>query len=328
MTGLPAGASIGTPLLALRQHLGTTLGVRLPRTGTWVHQRERVRPRTPAWEPFMLNTTAADAALRHPRARLSEAELATYKRDGLVVPDYHLPPAQLVEQQAALEQVIRDNPGVRGEKLISVHVVDNRAENIRGNQAFLDLAHDAAILDLVEQVLGPDIILWGCHLFCKPPGDGKEVPWHQDGHYWPIRPLANCTVWVALDYSGEKNGALRFIPGTHSGQAYSHHTDKGDHLALNQVLDPGQMDESTARTVTLQPGQMSLHDIHLVHGSNPNTSTLRRAGLALRYMPAPSLFDRGIGSMDPKLANFAERPLWLVRGEDRAGNDFRVGHAD
>ena len=59
------------------------------------------------------------------------------------------------------------------------------------------------------------MILWGCHVFCKPAGDGYATPWHQDGHYWPIRPLANCTVWVALEESTIENGCLRVIPRSH-----------------------------------------------------------------------------------------------------------------
>lgn len=256
---------------------------------------------------------------------LSTSELTQFRQEGLVIPAYRLPPAQLETLRTALEETIAANEGVRGEKLISVHVKNNVAENIRGHEAFLDFAHDPAILDMVESVMGPDIILWGCHMFCKPAGDGKEVPWHQDGQYWPIRPLATCSVWVALDASDDENGALRYIPGTHDGSLYSHHSDLGNHLALNQVLDSGQVDQAQARTVVLEPGQMSLHDVYLVHGSAPNRSPRRRAGLALRYMPATSLFDRGIDSKDPKLANFAQRPLWLMRGRDQAGNDFSIG---
>ena len=68
------------------------------------------------------------------------------------------------------------------------------------------------IVELVSGVLGDDIILWGCHVFCKPAEQGYETPGHQDGHYWPIRPLANCTVWVALEASTVENGCLRVIP--------------------------------------------------------------------------------------------------------------------
>ena len=67
-------------------------------------------------------------------------------------------------------------------------------EGVRGVAAFLDLARDPALVELVSGVIGDDLILWGAQVFCKPASGGFETPWHQDGHYWPIRPLATCTV--------------------------------------------------------------------------------------------------------------------------------------
>jgi hypothetical protein len=261
------------------------------------------------------------------KRRLSHQEVETYRIEGLIIPEYRLPPAQLAKLQEGLDQLIRDNPNVRGEKLVSAHVSRNPNEGVRGNRIFLEFANDPDILDLVECVIGPDIILWGAHMFSKPAGDGKEVPWHQDGHYWPIRPLATCTVWVAIDDSTRENGAMQYIPGSHRSGLYKHLTDTSDALALNQVMAPGLIDEAKARDDELEAGQFSMHDVYLVHGSPANRSARRRAGLALRYMPATSHFDRNISSMDP-VADFSQRPIWLVRGVDRTGrNDFSIGHA-
>ena len=75
---------------------------------------------------------------------------------------------------------------------------------------------------------------------------------------------------------------------------------------------------------------MSLHDVYLVHGSNPNRSEKRRAGLAIRYMPATSVFERNLISRSASsgfTVDFSTRPLWLLRGEDKTrSNDFDVGH--
>jgi ectoine hydroxylase-related dioxygenase (phytanoyl-CoA dioxygenase family) len=182
----------------------------------------------------------------------------------------------------------------------------------------------------VEQLIGPDIILWGCHVFCKPAGDGHETPWHQDGHYWPIRPLATCTVWVALDASTTENGCLRVIPRSHLARtSHPHlHEDRLD-LVLQQRLPESAFDAGTAVDLPLQPGQMSMHDVYMIHGAAANHSARRRAGVALRYMPGTSVFER---DLDPVAGRsgvttaFATRPLWLLRGRDRSGrNDFRVG---
>ena len=232
---------------------------------------------------------------------------------------------------SALEALLRDNPGVRPEKLVSAHVEGDNGEGVRGSQAFLALARDPEIVELVSGVLGDDIILWGCHVFCKPAGEGYETPWHQDGHYWPIRPLANCTVWVALEVSSTRNGCLRVIPRSHVGQQlHEHlHEDRTD-LTLTQRLVAGAFDEDSAVDVALQPGQMSLHDVYMIHGANENRSTQRRTGVALRYMPASSVFERNLRPADGKTGvavDFAKRPLWLVKGVDRSGrNDLEVGH--
>ena len=264
-------------------------------------------------------------------AALTPEEIEQYQREGWVVPRFRLPPARVAAMAGALEQLLRDNPGVRPEKLVSAHVEGDNGEGVRGSRAFLDLARDPEIVELVSGVLGENLLLWGCHVFCKPAGDGYETPWHQDGHYWPIRPLANCTVWVALEPSTAANGCLRVIPGSHAGRTlHAHlHEDRTD-LTLNQRLAAGSFDEASAVDIELEPGQMSLHDVYMIHGANANRSGQRRTGVALRYMPTSSVFERDLRPADGKTGlslDFANRPLWLVRGRDVSGrNDLRVGH--
>ena len=76
-------------------------------------------------------------------------------------------------------QEIESNPDTRPERLVSVHITGPTTEGVTGDREFFDLTRDDAVVDLVEQLIGPDVILWGCQAFCKPPGDGMEVPWHQ-----------------------------------------------------------------------------------------------------------------------------------------------------
>jgi hypothetical protein len=230
-------------------------------------------------------------------ASLSPAEVTPYRQDGYVIP----------------------------------HIESGNNESVQGVKDFLALAQHPDILDLVQQVIGDDVILWGCHVFCKPAEEGYETPWHQDGHYWPIRPLANCTVRVALEPSTQENGCPRVIPGSHTNkQLHDHlHEDPPD-LTLNQRMVDVAFDEADAVDLELQPGQMSLHDVYMIHGAKANTSGIRRTGVALRYMPGTSVFDRSIKPSDGKTGlsvSFATRPLWLLRGQDRTGqNDFTVGH--
>lgn len=264
-------------------------------------------------------------------ARLSAEEVRQYETEGWVIPQFRLPAARVGSMRAALDALIADNPGVRPEKLVSAHIEGDNGEGVKGSAQFLELARDPEIVELVSGVIGEDVILWGCHVFCKPASEGFETPWHQDGHYWPIRPLANCTVWVALEESTKENGCLRVIPRSHAGQVlHPHlHEDRTD-LTLNQRMAEGVFDEADAVDLELQPGQMSLHDVYMIHGAAANTSAKRRTGVALRYMPSTSVFERDIRPSDGKTGvavNFAQRPLWLLRGVDRSGrNDFETGH--
>ncbi len=263
---------------------------------------------------------------------LTAAEIERYRETGYVIPSLRLAPARVASLRATLDRLIAENPGVRPERLISAHIEGKNAEGVRGSSDFFELARDPAILSAVASAIGPDIVLWGCQIFCKPGGDGMEVPWHQDGHYWPIRPLATCTVWIALDESKIENGCLRVIPGSHRTKELLPHLreDRTD-LVLNQRARPDSFDESAAADIELDPGQMSMHDVFLIHGSNANRSPKRRAGVAIRYMPATSLFDRSLmetGSGSGYRVDFATRPIWLLAGTDRTGrNDFRIGHA-
>jgi len=262
-------------------------------------------------------------------ARLGDDERLAYRERGFVVPRWRLPAQRVGEMGAALDRLIAENPRVRPEHLVLRW--GGGADALPTHARFLAWALDPAILDVVEGVLGPDIILWGAHVFCKPAGTGLEVPWHQDGAYWPIRPLASCTVWVAIDDSSTENGCLRVVPGSHRARTEFHHrTDERPHLAIDRVVTEGQFDEASAEDVVLKAGQMSLHDVFMIHGSRPNRSPRRRAGFAIRYMPATSLYDRTLALRGGSAAirqNMAMRPIFLARGVDRhGGNDFVTGH--
>lgn len=265
-------------------------------------------------------------------AQLTASEIEAYRRDGYVVPGWRLPDDRLADLRDAVDTLVRDNADIPPESLICPHIPRSPAARALADR-FLAIALMPEILDLVEAAIGPDIILWGSQVFCKPAGNGREVPWHQDGHFWPIRPLATCSAWLAVDDVTAENGCMRFIPGSHRAKALFRHvaSDRRD-LALNQVLDPDAFDEGKAHDNVLAAGQLSLHDIHLIHGSRANRSGRRRAGFVVRYMPSDSLFDRGLGmdgGTNTVTFNLSQRPIWLARGRDLCGrNDFDTGHGE
>lgn len=263
-------------------------------------------------------------------ARLTQAEIEQYQRDGYVIPDFRIPDDMLAEMRKSLDALIAENPHLAADNMLCPHLLNAGVQGLKGDRVWLDFASYPEILDMVEQLIGPDFLLWGTTVFGKPAFSGKEVPWHQDGEYWPIKPLATCSAWVALDDTTPENGCLRVIPGSHKDKRLrKHHTDDGDHLALNQALDEAEYREEDAVDFVLKAGQVSFHDVYIVHGSKPNRSPNRRAGYVCRYMPTTSHFDHDYGAeLQAKsgIVDFSGRRVILMRGKDACGkNDFSRG---
>ena len=257
-------------------------------------------------------------------ALLTRQEKSFYQKQGYVVPAWRISESKIALMRQALDRLIADNPGVRPEKLVSAHI-ENGNEGVKGSRAFLDLARDPELVELISSAIGEDVILWGCQVFCKPGGDGLETPFHQDGHYWPIRPLATCTAWIALDPSKRENGCLKVVPGSHSRKhLFDHLREDREDLVLTQRIKDPAFNEADAVDIELEPGQMSLHDVYMIHGATVNRSPMRRAGVAIRYMPGTSVFERDLiptGSSSGYLVDFSNRPLWLLKGRDRTGRN-------
>ena len=177
-----------------------------------------------------------------------------------------------------MDQIQADNPDILPDRLSNSHLDGAAPYGVRGQKGFYDIAHGSRILDMAEAVLGPDLILMLTHLFCKPAGGSRAVPWHQDGPFWPVDPLVSCSVWVAIDKVDDENGAMRVIPGSHHGNYRAHHLVEDPNLSLNREIDLTYEEERKAVTIELKPGQVSLHDIGLIHGSGANASPRHRAG--------------------------------------------------
>ena len=145
-------------------------------------------------------------------AGLTDDEVARYHRDGVLVPDYRVPGALLARMRDALERLTERNRHMSSDIMICPHLQTGSTQGLEGGREWLEFAAIPDLLNMTAQLIGPDIILWGTTVFGKPAGSGKETPWHQDAQYWPIRPLATCSVWIALDHSTPENGCLRVIP--------------------------------------------------------------------------------------------------------------------
>ncbi|HHZ71785.1 MAG: phytanoyl-CoA dioxygenase family protein [Gammaproteobacteria bacterium] len=250
---------------------------------------------------------------------LSTTQLDHYHTQGFVIPDFRLDKETLDTIKGHHERLITRLPEFR----------DYCPSVLAYDLAFLNYARIPEILEMVEQVLGGHFALWNSSFFAKPAVNGRATPWHQDGEYWPIRPVATCTVWIAIDDANTENGCLKLIPGSHKKeQLLAHKTNPDPNLTLNQELLSSDFDESQAVDLILEAGQMSLHDVRIVHGSEENTSSNSRRGMTLRYMPLTSVFDRRLAVTQSKSMGFKaheERTLFLMRGTDQTGeNDFRL----
>ena len=164
----------------------------------------------------------------------------------------------------------------------------------KANRWVYELSKLPPILDYVQGVLGDNFYCWGAQFFCKLPATGEvasadnrrqTVPWHQDGQYWPLEPLEAATVWLAVFDTDASNGAMHVVAGSHRNGAFDHQRNERADYALNQEIPSEHIDEDRVVSMDLRAGQMSLHDIGLIHGSTHSRDGRPRVGLTFRYSP-------------------------------------------
>lgn len=225
--------------------------------------------------------------------RLTESETDAYWRDGFVFPFDVLSAEQVHHYRAALEEVERDwlDAGLpqplNTYKRVNAHLVMPFAAEIGLNPA---------ILDIVEGVLGPDILLYSVEFLVKEPGTRHVVTMHQDLTYWGWGESDGIlTAWLALSDATEASGCMDFVRGSHKNPILPHK----DTFADTNLLSRGQeiavevAEEDKVRDVLLA-GQMSLHHGLTIHGSGPNSSADRRIGVAIRYLSASVMKPGGL----------------------------------
>jgi ectoine hydroxylase-related dioxygenase (phytanoyl-CoA dioxygenase family) len=238
---------------------------------------------------------------------LNQSDVEHFRTDG-----YHLYREQLFspEKLDRLEGIFEEHLADKGDKLSdeldTPHFRDPR---------LLEFLLGDEVLDLVEPLVGPDIVLWTSHFISKDPFVGRATPWHEDSAFWNGRFSEYdriVTVWLALGRSDRGNGCMRVIPGTHhNGFSEYRPTDPARQTFHAEIVE---VDESEAVYFELERGQSSLHDGRIVHGAAPNTGALRRTGYTMRYLPASV-------QVLPVERN-AGWKLWLARGRDTAGNTY------
>jgi len=230
---------------------------------------------------------------------LTESQIAQYHGDGFLTLPGFFSEAEL----APIEAYLAANQDVQW-----THKNDDPLREAHYHyRPIFELCTNSRLVDAIEGLLGPDLVLLYSHIMSKKPG-GLRVAWHQDGPYWHrVEPKIAVTAWVALDDATIENGCMRVIPGTHRG-----HRDLGQRLTdtpdLIQdrpyELPPDVVDPSNAVDLVMKRGDLSLHDSYLVHGSEPNRTNSRRAALTIRYIPAAT-----------HIQDVPDRKQYLIRGQ-------------
>jgi hypothetical protein len=239
---------------------------------------------------------------------LSPAQVERYARDGYLSPNPALTPAEAagcLKKLEAFEQAVGGpltTPGIDDPYRSRTHVLLKWVH---------DLVSHRAVLDAVEGLIGPDILVYTCTWFIKEPESAAIAAWHQDATYFGLRPYVHVTAWLALTDATAANGCMEFLPG-------SHHRGQLPHQAgavAASVNRAGQaitleVDDTPAVHAPLRAGQFSLHHTLLMHRSQPNRSPGRRIGLAISYIPTSA----------QHLGIKHKMPAMLVRGADRFGH--------
>lgn len=218
-------------------------------------------------------------ATANPPLKLTPQQLEFYNREGYVAPFRAYDAAGANRNRAYFDDMLQ-----RVQKARS----DLDAYSINGFHVccagLYDIVTNPVILDHVQDIIGPDIVCWGSHFFCKVAHDPRKVAWHQDASYWPLSPARTVTVWLAIDDADRENAAMMFLPRTHTrGHLKWRHVAKEAAVLNQEIEDIGSFGQPVYDE--LRAGEFSLHADMLAHGSDPNNSERRRCGLTIRYCP-------------------------------------------
>src|SRR5579871_3160719 len=227
------------------------------------------------WADTERDLTFHPARCAHPR-RLTQEQIAFYNANGYLKGIRIFSDHEIAEHRAYFD------------RLLAKHTADGGdSYSLRRMQRFCqpvwDIMVHPVILDYVEDLIGPNIVAWGLQYFCKLPGDGKPVSWHQDASYWPLTPAHTVTLWLAIDDSDRENGCMQVIPGTHTlGHLEFDMSGAEENSVLPQKIK-GVENYGEPVCFELKAGEISLHADMLIHGSEANRSNRRRCGLTVRY---------------------------------------------
>jgi ectoine hydroxylase-related dioxygenase (phytanoyl-CoA dioxygenase family) len=209
---------------------------------------------------------------------LTVEQIERFNRDGYLMPFRIFTDSEVAELRSYFDNLLAKYvaEGKDSYSISSAHLRHGRVWDVLTNPR---------VVSIISDLIGPSVVGWGSHFFCKMPRDGKTVSWHQDASYWPLTPSKAVTMWLAIDDADRENAAMKYIPGTHVLGHLTYKLGENDATnVLNQTV-PEVEKYGAPVYVELKAGQASVHSDLLLHGSDANTSDRRRCGLTLRYTP-------------------------------------------
>ena len=240
--------------------------------------------------------------------KLTQAQVSSYERDGFVTPN----PALSPDEASGLRGKLAAFEATLGGPLTSEAI---NARFRSRTHVLLPWVHSLvshpAILDAIEDLIGPDILVYTSTWFIKEPESEAIAAWHQDATYFGLRPYVHVTAWLALTDATAENGCMEFLPGSHHGGQREHRAGVVA-ASVNRAGQAivGDVDDRPAVHAPLRAGEFSLHHTLCLHRSQPNRSSGRRVGLAISYVPT-SVRHLGVKHKTPAM---------LVRGVDAYGH--------
>lgn len=222
---------------------------------------------------------------------------ASYSQDGFVSGIPILSEAEAARYRAVLEGVEAEHGALHYQS--KMHTLLDFAGEIATNEQ---------VLDAVEAMLGPDILLYDVTFIIKEAASESFVSWHQDLTYWGLSNDEQVSMWLALSTADENSGCMRMVPGSHKNGMMKHEDLRDARNVLHRGQSVAGVDEAQAVHCPLQPGEASFHHGWTLHASMPNRSNDRRIGLNVQYIN-PSARQ----TLNPNAT------ATLVRGEDRYG---------
>ncbi|MDE0300179.1 MAG: phytanoyl-CoA dioxygenase family protein [Candidatus Poribacteria bacterium] len=200
-----------------------------------------------------------------------------YERDGAFIVRDVLDLEFLEELNRHIDWLIERNPDLATETLGHWMVAQD--------PFWVRFVSDHRLLDVAESLVGPNIAFFAADYIAKKPRTGQALLWHQDANYWPLEPMEVVTIWFAVSESNRENGCVKVIPGSHRLGLLEHFAETRIVNVLSSEVDLSGIDESKAEYVELNPGDISVHHPHTIHGSEANISDRWRRGGSIQYLP-------------------------------------------